>query len=557
MTEVLFFIEVVVAGLLAGTMYSLVALGFVLIYKASSTFNFAQGAMVFFAVLAFVGFMELGLSFPVSFVVTVLLMVLVGFCTERLVLNPLMNQSEDTLLMATIGLGFVLEGLAQAAWGVEVRRLDLGIGDFPIEWIIDVFGLFVSALDVTAGIVAAVLIIGLALLFKYTRMGLGLRAVADDPGAASSIGIPLKNIMLLVWSAAGVVALVAGMMWGARAGVQFALVDLALKALPVLIIGGFSSIPGAIIGGLIIGATEKVLEVYLGPFFGVAIEGWAPYVLAIFFLLYRPEGLFGEKKVSNDNSFMGYTRSDLTNFLIAMILSFVAIPLVVQTDYWYSSILIPWLCLALAAIGQQIVMGYAGQLALGAAGFMAAGAFACFNLILRVPDIPFFVALGLSGLVAAAFGILFGLPSLRVRGIYLMVATLASQFFIVWMIDKFGWFKNYDTSGIITAQDIVILGKPFTSPLEMYLVILVVVTVLTVLAVNMARGSTGRNWMAVRDMDIAAESMGISLLKTKLQAFAICAFYCGVAGALFAFTYLKSLEPVAFDIKLSFKIGTF
>ena len=202
----------------------------------------------------------------------------------------------------------------------------------------------------------------------------------------------------------------------------------------------------------------------------------------------------------------------------------------------------------------QIVMGYAGQLALGAAGFMAAGAFACYNLILRVPDIPFFVALALSGLIAAAFGILFGLPSLRVRGIYLMVATLASQFFIVWMIDKFGWFKNYDSSGIITAQDIVIFGKSFTSPLEMYLVIVFVVTVLTLLAVNMARGSTGRNWMAVRDMDIAAESMGISLLRTKLQAFAISAFYCGVAGALFAFTYLKSLEPVAFDIKLSFKI---
>ena len=199
-------------------------------------------------------------------------------------------------------------------------------------------------------------------------------------------------------------------------------------------------------------------------------------------------------------------------------------------------------------------MGYAGQLALGAAGFMAAGAFACYNLILRVPDIPFFVALALSGLIAAAFGILFGLPSLRVRGIYLMVATLASQFFIVWMIDKFGWFKNYDSSGIITAQDIVIMGKSFTSPLEMYLVIVFVVTVLTLLAINMARGSTGRNWMAVRDMDIAAESMGISLLRTKLQAFAISAFYCGVAGALFAFTYLKSLEPVAFDIKLSFKI---
>ncbi len=252
--------------------------------------------------------------------------------------------------------------------------------------------------------------------------------------------------------------------------------------------------------------------------------------------------------------FMGYTGRDIANLVVALVVALVIIPTVIKTDYWYSSILIPWLCLALAAIGQQIVMGYTGQLALGAAGFMAAGAFACFNLILRVPYLPFPVALGLSGLVAAAFGVLFGLPSLRVRGIYLMVATLASQFFIIWMIDKFGWFKNYDTSGIITAQDIVIFGKPFTSPQEMYLVVVVVVAVLTILAVNMARGSTGRNWMAVRDMDIAAESMGISLLRTKLQAFAISAFFCGVAGALFAFTYLKSLEPVAFDIKLSFKI---
>jgi len=215
--------------------------------------------------------------------------------TERLVLRPLTNQSEDTLLMATIGLGYVLEGIAQAVWGVEVRRLDLGIKDSPVPWIADNLKLFISALDITAGLVAALMIVMLTLLFKYTKMGLGLRAVADDPGAASSIGIPIKHIMLLVWSAAGAVALVAGMMWGARAGVQFALVDLALKALPVLIIGGFSSIPGAIIGGLIIGAVEKVLEVYIGPFFGGAIEGWAPYVIAIFFLLYRPEGLFGEK----------------------------------------------------------------------------------------------------------------------------------------------------------------------------------------------------------------------------------------------------------------------
>ena len=295
MTEVLFFFEVVLAGLFAGTMYSLVAVGFVLIYKASSTFNFAQGAMVFFAVLSFVGFMEFGIPFAGAFVMTVLLMVAVGYATERLVLQPLMNQSEDTLLMATIGLAFVLQGLAQAVWGVEVRRLDLGIGDFPIPWVADNLGLVVSALDVTAGLVAASLIVILTLLFKYTKMGLGLRAVADDPGAAASIGIPLKNIMLLVWSAAGFVALVAGMLWGARAGVQFALVDLALKALPVLIIGGFSSIPGAIVGGLIIGVVEKTLEVYVGPAVGGGIEGWAPYVLAIFFLLWRPEGLFGEK----------------------------------------------------------------------------------------------------------------------------------------------------------------------------------------------------------------------------------------------------------------------
>ena len=295
MTELLFFVEVVVAGLLAGTMYSLVALGFVLIYKASSTFNFAQGAMVFFAVLAFVGFMELGLPFFLAFIVTILLMGLVGYCTERLVLKPLMNQSEDTLLMATIGLGFVLEGLAQAAWGVEVRRLDLGIGDFPIQWIIDTFGLFVSALDLTAGLVAASLILGLSILFKYTKMGLGLRAVADDPGAASSIGIPLNNIMLLVWTAAGVVALVAGMMWGAKSGVQFSLSLIALKALPVLMLGGFTSIPGAIVGGLIIGAGEKLFEFFMGPLIGGATENWFAYVLALLFLVFRPQGLFGEK----------------------------------------------------------------------------------------------------------------------------------------------------------------------------------------------------------------------------------------------------------------------
>jgi branched-chain amino acid transport system permease protein len=290
-----FFLEVLVGGLLSGVMYSLVALGFVLIYKASSVFNFAQGAMVFFAVLSFVGFMELGLNFWVALPVTVALMVAVGVATERLVLRPLVNQSEDTLLMATIGLAFVIEGVAQLAWGVEVRRLDLGIRDEPMGWLADKADILVSQLDIAAGLVAGLMVAVLALVFSKTKVGRGLRAVADDNAAALSIGIPLTQIWVLVWATAGVVALVAGMLWGARSGVQFALVGVALKAMPVLIIGGFTSVPGVIVAGLIVGAAEKIAEVYVGPFVGGGIEGWLPYVLAVLFLLVRPEGLFGEK----------------------------------------------------------------------------------------------------------------------------------------------------------------------------------------------------------------------------------------------------------------------
>jgi branched-chain amino acid transport system permease protein len=211
MPDFWFFLEVLVGGLLSGTMYALVALGFVLIYKASSVFNFAQGAMVFFAVLSFVGFMELGLPFWAALPVTVGLMILVGMGTERFVLRPLVNQSEDTLLMATIGLAFVIEGVAQLAWGVDVRRLDLGIRDEPINWVMDKTGMLVSQLDVTAAAVAGIMVAALALLFSHTKVGRGLRAVADDHAAALSIGIPLKHIWMLVWATAGVVALVAGM----------------------------------------------------------------------------------------------------------------------------------------------------------------------------------------------------------------------------------------------------------------------------------------------------------------------------------------------------------
>jgi branched-chain amino acid transport system permease protein len=246
-------------------------------------------------------------------------------------------------------------------------------------------------------------------------------------------------------------------------------------------------------------------------------------------------------------------RQDRIGMAIMLFVAAVVIP-AIASDYWLSAILIPWLILALVALGQNILMGYAGQLSLGSAGFMAVGAFACYNFILRVPGIPFLVAVALSGLCAAAVGILFGLPSLRIRGLYLAVATLASQFFIVWALDKFGWFKNYDTSGVVTAQPIVILGHRFIAPWEKYLVVLGIVAVLALAAKNMARGSTGRAWMAVRDMDVAAEVMGLSLLRTKLQAFAISSFYCGVGGALFAFAYLQTVEPSAFNIELSFRI---
>ena len=290
-----FFLEVLIGGLLSGVMYSLVALGFVLIYKASGVFNFAQGAMVFFAALTFVGFMELGLPFWAALPVTIGVMVLLGMATERFVLRPLVNQHEITLLMATIGLTFVIEGVAQLVWGVQVRRLDLGIKDVPLPWLADNAGIFISQLDVFAAVVAGILVATLALLFAKTDVGRALRAVADDHAAALSIGIPLKRIWALVWAIAGIVALVAGMLWGARSGVQFALVFVALKALPVLIIGGFTSVPGVIVAGLIVGASEKLAEVYIGPMVGGGIESWFPYVLAILFLLVRPEGLFGEK----------------------------------------------------------------------------------------------------------------------------------------------------------------------------------------------------------------------------------------------------------------------
>ena len=293
-----FFFEVLIGGLLAGVMYSLVALGFVLIYKASGVFNFAQGAMVFFAAATFVGLQQdYGINFWVALVLALGVMILFGLATERAVLRPLVNQPQIALFMATIGLTFFIEGLSQLLWGTQVRPLSLGIKDEPIEILLTRFNMVVSKFDVAAALVAGALVSILAVFFNRTRIGRALRAVADDHQAALAVGIPLKQIWAIVWSVAGFVALVAGLMWGARNGVQFALTFVALKALPVLILGGFESIAGAIVGGLIVGASEKLAEVYLGGMVGGGIEGWFAYVMALLFLLIRPEGLFGEKHI--------------------------------------------------------------------------------------------------------------------------------------------------------------------------------------------------------------------------------------------------------------------
>ena len=397
--DLLFFVEVLVGGLLSGIMYSLVALGLVLIFKASSIFNFAQGALVLFGALTFVlltevasdfwmwtGGLALGLAaaagvmylmtkvnaedspikkfsdqylgrIPLfiaalvlivlslfvdggqnmwravfvtmliflmlttatrspkwamgvllglavvalitdgavpyrAFAVTLVIVIGLAIAIERIVLRPMVNQEPIILFMATIGLNYVIEGVAQGVWDADVHALDIGIPDIPYEF----FGLYLSVFDVFAGLIAAALVTALAIFFQKTRVGRALRAVADDHQAALSVGIPLKNIWAVVWAAAGIVALVAGLMWGSKLGVQFSISLLAFKALPVIIIGGFTSIPGAIIGGLIVGATEKLFEVFVGiPFFGGGTENWTPYMLGMIFLMFRPQGLFGEK----------------------------------------------------------------------------------------------------------------------------------------------------------------------------------------------------------------------------------------------------------------------
>jgi branched-chain amino acid transport system permease protein len=291
-------LEVVLGGLMTGVLYSLVALGLVLIFKASGVFNFAQGAMVLFAALTLVRLAE-KMPLALAIALTLAIMVALAWAIERLVLRPLVNQDPIVLFMATLGVAYFLDGFGQTLWGSEIYTLHVGMPKEPKLLFEGTFegGILVNMEDVIAAIIAGTLVAALALFFQKTATGRALRAVADDHQAAQSVGIPLNRIWVIVWSVAGLVALVAGIVWGSKLGVQFSLSQVALKALPVVILGGFTSVPGAIVGGLIIGLGEKLSEVYLGPMLGGGIENWFAYVLALVFLLFRPEGLFGEVRI--------------------------------------------------------------------------------------------------------------------------------------------------------------------------------------------------------------------------------------------------------------------
>jgi branched-chain amino acid transport system permease protein len=302
-----FFLETLLGGLMAGMLYSLVALGFVLIFKASGVFNFAQGAMVLFAALAMARFAVwipawTGIDNPIvanvaAFIIASVIMFVVAWLIEKFVLRHLVNQEGTTLLMATLGISYFLDGLGQSIFGSDIYKIDIGMPKEPIMVLESMFegGILINKEDLYAALIAAVLVAALSLFFQKTSTGRALRAVADDHQAAQSIGIPLNRIWVIVWTVAGIVALVAGMIWGSKLGVQFSLTTVALRALPVVILGGLTSVPGAIIGGLIIGVGEKLSEVFLGPYVGGGIEIWFAYVLALVFLLFRPQGLFGEK----------------------------------------------------------------------------------------------------------------------------------------------------------------------------------------------------------------------------------------------------------------------
>ena len=396
-------------GLVAGVLYALIALGFVLIFKASGVFNFAQGIMVVFAALTLVGLHEHGVPAFVALGLTVVVMLVLAFGVERLVLRPLVNQSDVILFMATFGITYFLIGFGQLVFGGNPKvmiasELYLPVGALEFKK----FGGYVSLqkIDIAAVIIASIMVAVLAVFFQRTRIGRALRAVADSHQAALSVGISLEQIWVIVWFAAGVVALTAGILWGARSEVSFALQVIALKALPVLILGGLTSIPGAIVGGLIIGIGEKLGEFYWGPLLGGGIETWLAYVIALAFLVFRPQGLFGEKIIERISMLYREVGQYKTNYAadmavfpilqdrigMAVILgiAFVGFPLFANT-FVLNAVMIPFLIFALAAIGLNLLTGYTGLLSLGTGAFMGVGAYACLKLTTFFPEVDIIV----------------------------------------------------------------------------------------------------------------------------------------------------------------------
>ncbi len=500
-------------------------------------------------------------------------MVVVAWLIERLVLSKLVNQEGITLLMATLGIAYFLDGVGQTIFGNDIYKIDVGMPKEPLMVLEGTFqgGLLLSQEDLIAALRG-----GRA---SWSRAGALLPEDGHRPRAAGGGRRPPGRAVHRHSARAHLghrvvggrlLALVAGIIWGSKLGVQFSLSLVALKALPVVILGGLTSIPGAIIGGLLIGVGEKLSEIYLGPMLGGGIEIWFAYVLALVFLLVRPQGLFGEKSsigsetmfYRENGQFKSSYRADQQIFPIAagphrdagaaargVRRGAAGVP-----DYWLRAILMPFLILSLAALGLNILVGYCGQISLGTGAFMAVGAYAAYNFQVRIDGMPLIASLLLGGLCATVVGVLFGIPSLRIKGLYLAVATLAAQFFTDWAFLRIQWFTNNSSSGSVSVAGLNVFGLPIESPVQKYLFCLRFVVVFALLAKNLVRSAIGREWMAMRDMDVAAAVIGIRPVYAKLTAFAVSSFIVGVAGALWGFVHLGAWEPAAFSIDRSFQL---
>ena len=502
-----------------------------------------------------------------------LVMVVVAWLIQKLVLGRLVNQDGITLLMATLGITYFLEGAGQAIFGNSIYKIDIGMPKDPVFIFEKTFqgGLLINKEDLYAAAIAAVLVAVLrALLPEDEHRSRALRAVADDHQAAQSIGIPLDRIWVIVWAVAGIVALVAGVIWGSKLGVQFSLSLVALEGAAGRDPRRAHVDPGRHHRRADHRRRREALGDLSRPDAGrrhrdlvclrararlpsrpaarlVRREDHRPRLT----MLYRENGQFKTTYRSDQQIFP--ILQDRIAIGLLLLVAFVGVPLVAD-EYAFRAILVPFLILSLAALGLNILVGYCGQISLGTGAFMAVGAYAAYNFMVRIDGMPLLVALLLGGLTSTVVGVLFGIPSLRIKGLYLAVATLAAQFFADWAFLRVPFFTNNSSSGSVSVPSLSLFGIPIESPVSKYLFCLTIVCVFALLAKNLVRGHLGREWMAIRDMDVAAAVIGIRPVYAKLTAFAVSSFIVGVAGALWGFVYLGSWEPAAFSIDRSFQL---